>query len=136
MPQGVRSKLLLFSPAIISVHTTITPCSPSQLVPRLQERQAAEAKRLKATERVARRLGEPSLYGDEPGGRSRRERRAVNYAFTDYDDMLRSAIRRSQRSGETGDEFLEEGRRGKRGVSLVGGRIVGGGESVKVDHNL
>ncbi|KAL6766425.1 hypothetical protein ACKKBG_A35950 [Auxenochlorella protothecoides x Auxenochlorella symbiontica] len=89
------------------------------LVPRLQERQAAEAKRLKATERVARRLGEPSLYGDEPGGRSRRERRAVNYAFTDYDDMLRSAIRRSQRSGETGDEFLEEGRRGKRGASPV-----------------
>lgn len=68
----------------------------NEILPGIQERQEAEERRLRAAQRVQRRLGVETGVLDE-GARSRRGRRQVNYAFTEYDDMLRSAIRRSQR---------------------------------------
>jgi hypothetical protein len=72
-----------------------------ELVPQLHERAEVEERKRRATERVRQKLGGRDGSGDmgdfDVGGRSRRVRRTVNYAFNDYDDMLRSAIRRSQR---------------------------------------
>lgn len=60
------------------------------------------------------------------GGRTRRARAQVNYAFSDYDSMVRTAIRRSQRRDDSPSGFDREetttvsvGRRGRRGASPV-----------------
>ena len=70
--------------------------------------------------------GGPSSYHNQhhhhhhnPSGRSRRARAPVNYAFTEYDDMVKTAIRRSQkRDGSPGEWELDGngggGRRSRR----------------------
>ncbi|GAB4823251.1 hypothetical protein N2152v2_010297 [Parachlorella kessleri] len=66
----------------------------ARLVTDLQSRQEAEERRLKAERRVQKKLG---VDVAAEFGRARRERRNINYAFTDYDDVIRSAIKRSAR---------------------------------------
>lgn len=92
-----------------------------QLLPRLQAQLEEEEKRLRAAERVQKKLGAEAVQlataAVQPGGldefgRPRRERKQINYAFNDYDDMLKSAIRNSRESD--GDA---EGQRRRRRTS-------------------
>jgi hypothetical protein len=71
----------------------------TDIMSEIHERLEAEERRIKAAQRVQRRLGVDSAGAVDEGLRPRRSRAVVNYAFTEYDDMLRSAIRRSQRGG-------------------------------------
>jgi hypothetical protein len=100
-----------------------------QIVPQITDSLEAEQRRQRAAERVRSKLGGVSgmtgpmkdsfgtLFPAEGAvgvaGRSRRERRAVNYAFPDYDDVLKSAIRGKKRSGSP-DE-VQGSRRSVRG---------------------
>lgn len=81
-----------------------------QLVSDLEARQEAEDRRARAERRVQKKLG---VDVQAEFGRARRERRNINYAFTDYDDVIRSAIKRSSRR----DESPEEGGRRRRAPS-------------------
>lgn len=57
----------------------------------------------------------PQDGGRDLGGRSRRARQRINYAFSEYDETLRSAIRQTQR-GEDDSEDEGSGRRRRRRV--------------------
>lgn len=82
----------------------------TDIMSEIHERLEAEERRMKAAQRVQRRLGVDAAGAVDEGLRPRRSRAVVNYTFTEYDDILRSAIRRSQRGGP-GDEQDEKRRR-------------------------
>ena len=103
-----------------------------EVLPQLKEKAEAEERKRRATERVRSRLGfgagqdgggggggggggEEDGFGGASGLRPRRSRLPVNYAFTDYDDMLRSAIRRSQRQDGSPSGWGEDGEWGAMG---------------------
>lgn len=98
-----------------------------QIVPQIKESLEAEQRRQRAAERVRSKLGGisgvsrhgsygtsfPTEGGVGVAGRSRRERRTVNYAFPDYDDVLKSAIRGKKRS--VSPDEVQGSRRSLRG---------------------
>jgi hypothetical protein len=66
--------------------------------------------------------GDGNGAGYNASGRSRRARTQVNYAFNEYDNMLKTAIRRSQKGGRDDSPGWDEdggggGRRSRRGGS-------------------
>jgi hypothetical protein len=87
-----------------------------------------EERKLKAIQRTKRTLGVDPSLAEDGASRPRRTRKPnINYAFSDYDSMMRSAIKRSMRSGEVDEEEEEEEGRRRR-VSCMGEG--GGGEGI------
>ena len=146
-------ELLAFGEASLEADKTLGQLFLEEFVPQLQEKAEAEERKRRAAERVRSRLGvgeggghggsgnygggaaRGGGGGDEGdgngggggygvNGRSRRARTQINYAFNEYDTMLKSAIRRSQKGGRDDspsafDDGDGGGRRNRRGGSPV-----------------